>query len=120
MNDRPKLTREEAQKRYLEMLHAKPEAAETQSVPWDYKNRVKEAAEKALRAKNITRGVTVAAHKEEGKVAIIGTRQGPGPWQMSADCQVAWEDGLEPEQLGRIMVEEFEEKMDAVKRGEIS
>lgn len=124
MTDRPRLTREEVMRLYREnqarSREARPQDDQAPKVPWDYRARVKEAAEKALRARNITRGVIVAAKKDEPIVAIIATRQDTKPWVQQADCQVAYEDGIEPEQLGRIMAEEMEENLERVRRGEVS
>ena len=120
-DDRPRITREEAQTKFRQIQaqakEMKPEE-EAPRVPWDYRCRVREAAERALRAKHITRGVTIGLKKEDGTIAIICTRQDDKPWVQFADCQVAWEDGIEPEQLGRMMVEELEENLGKVRRGE--
>lgn len=115
MTERHHLTRDEVMR-----LHRENKAApdETPRVPWDYRARVKEAAEQALRARGITRGVIVAAKIVDPIVAIIATRQDNHPWVQSADCQVAYEDGVEPEQLGRIMAEEIEENLERVRRRE--
>lgn len=117
------LSREEAQKRYLEGLtkprDINPDTDPTPPCPWDYKNRVKEAVTKALRDKHITRGVTIAAHQTAPIVVVFLTRQANGSWRQSADCQVAYEDGMEPEELGRLMAEAVEQNIEKVRRGEI-
>ncbi len=119
LRKRVDLTKDQAQRILHDIREKKnkPEDDEVPMAPFDYRRRVGQAAEKALRAKNMTRGVNIAVKKDEAIVAIICTRQHSKPWVQQADCQVAFEEGIEPEQLGRIMVEELEENLEKVKRG---
>ena len=96
-------------------LQAKADQEEqAKTCPWHYRKTVMMAAEDRFRSKGITLGASVAAAKNSAQVAAILVVRGkstPG-YRNVADCQAAYEQNLDPEQLGRELVDDLVEQIE--------
>jgi hypothetical protein len=102
---------------YLRHLHDKPgEEPEAPEVPWHYRKTVLAAAERRLREKNVTLGASVAAAKNSGQVRVMlltpGSDFSKNGYANTADCQGAFESNIDPEQLGRELVDSLLENIE--------
>ena len=101
----------------IRLLHEKPdEEPEKPAVPWHYRKTVMRAAEQRLKDRNVTAGVTVAAAKSSAQVRVILLTPGAdfpkNGYASTCDCQGAFESNIDPEVVGRQMVDDFLEKVE--------
>lgn len=96
-----------------------PEEPPQTDVPWHYRKTVMDAAKARFIEKNVTRGVTVAAAKNSAlvRVILITPDLPKKGYANTADCQAAFESNLDPELVGKEMVDSFMERIEEIKAG---